>query len=362
MNQTTKLRNAIESDNLNEIKRLIEVEKCDINELDNCGKLLLEYTLSRYRCFSKTLSTIDYLFENGANVNTVTHYNETIIHVAINNVCNDSDIPIIEYFLKKGASIETINSALMYTVKNTETYHNHIHQLIRLLIKYGADINYIDCIDKNSANKRTILMEYCMRYENSLSVVEILVNNGANIHAVDTYGINILTICASLGKDDYVKYFAEYGVNVNNISDNINDSISYSNHDNCLINIYNSIDRLTPLLIAVQKCSYESIKLLIDCGADVNFVSGDVSVLMMACAQNPKFEIIELLVKNNANVNFRNEIGLTPYMILMFKKEYKIAEYIKEIANKDTNMVYITKFTPKRKSTDKVCDNKRIKR
>ncbi|WJS96730.1 ankyrin repeat domain-containing protein [Flavobacterium johnsoniae] len=66
----------------------------------------------------------------------------------------------------------------------------------------------------------------------------------------------------------------------------------------------------SPLTVAISKGDLETVKKFIEYGVDVNQMSEDLSPLMMAARYN-KVEIIKVLLANGARANDKNERGLT---------------------------------------------------
>eukprot|EP01091_Cochliopodium_minus_P016597 TRINITY_DN6271_c0_g1_i1.p1 TRINITY_DN6271_c0_g1~~TRINITY_DN6271_c0_g1_i1.p1 ORF type:complete len:449 (-),score=99.97 TRINITY_DN6271_c0_g1_i1:22-1368(-) len=71
-----------------------------------------------------------------------------------------------------------------------------------------------------------------------------------------------------------------------------------------------------PLLISVMKCHFEVVKYMSENGANLNLrrYTDKGHSLLLACGFDKQYkkEIIEVLVKNKANINFQDEEGFTP--------------------------------------------------
>lgn len=65
------------------------------------------------------------------------------------------------------------------------------------------------------------------------------------------------------------------------------------------------------LLTAATTGDFEKAKQAIENGVDVNYVPRDKSVLFVA-VENKHYDIVDLLLENNANPNIKNRIGWTP--------------------------------------------------
>ncbi|CAM3430244.1 hypothetical protein FLLO111716_09810 [Flavobacterium longum] len=66
----------------------------------------------------------------------------------------------------------------------------------------------------------------------------------------------------------------------------------------------------TPLCNAISKGDFATVKKFVEYGADVNERSNDMTPLMIAARYN-NIEIMNYLLSKGADVNFRNENGMT---------------------------------------------------
>ncbi|MGR3302530.1 MAG: ankyrin repeat domain-containing protein [Candidatus Scalindua sp.] len=144
--------------------------------------------------------------------------------------------------------------------------------IIKLLIEMGADVN--DVNEGGGYITKTALHEAIKR--NSLDIVKILIENGANIETKNINKYTPLQMAAKQGKTDIVEILIEKGADL--------DAVEH-------------ID--TALTMALEKGNYDIAKLLINKGAEVNIYNGRALNL----ADN-NTEIKELLVKNGA-VDYR---------------------------------------------------------
>lgn len=80
-----------------------------------------------------------------------------------------------------------------------------------------------------------------------------------------------------------------------------------SNETSTTVSVYPSA---TPLCNAVSKGDLATVKKFIEYGADINERSNDMTPLMIAARYN-NVEIVEYLLSKGADVNFKNESGMT---------------------------------------------------
>jgi hypothetical protein len=106
----------------------------------------------------------------------------------------------------------------------------------------------------------------------------------------------------------------------------------------------------TPLMFAASNCQYDAIEFLVKKGADPNFHQHGYSVLMSACncmkqTEDVCLKCIQLLLDSGANVNMRQQNGMTPLMIACKKESKKIVEELIK-RNADINTQDVMGWTP----------------
>lgn len=153
----------------------------------------------------------------------------------------------------------------------------------------------------------------CNKSESYLKIVEILLNNGANVNAQDSAGNTPLHYLAKNGNKKIVQLVLKYNPDV---------SIKAVNGD-------------TPLNTAVCWKNFEAVELLVGFGANVNYTKPDgVTVLQQACARYNE-KITKFLFKNGAKIeasswtpfdnilyHFCNKTDERPRRILTFLLKY----------------------------------------
>ena len=130
---------------------------------------------------------------------------------------------------------------------------------------------------------------------------------GMSVNVRDAAGTPMLCIAARSGRKAMIEWLVERGAEINAISK----------------------DRgYSPVMDAVWKSSLDIVDLLIKLGADLNIVSNDgqTALIVATGASNPR--ICELLVKNGANPNFKDRMGMSSLEYAkLFKKQILIPIY-----------------------------------
>jgi uncharacterized protein len=85
----------------------------------------------------------------------------------------------------------------------------------------------------------------------------------------------------------------------------------------------------SPLCAAIIKGDVNAVKVLIEYGLDVNEMSNDFTPLMLAARYN-RVEIVEILLKNGAKVDIKNERGFTAIKYAELSKANESLELLKK--------------------------------
>ena len=171
--------------------------------------------------------------------------------------------------------------------------HNKNIGNIKKLINNGLDINKLD------KDGNTLIIN-AVRYDNKL-LVQLLLENGADVNIKDRNGDTILSIA--------LFYIHEYGYDENILTELLKYDID--------VNIKNKNGE-TPLIYAIKKREYLSIKLLLKYGADVNIKDDENKTPLMYAIiyaiNNKNIPLIELLLEHNADVNIKDNDGNSSLM------------------------------------------------
>lgn len=137
---------------------------------------------------------------------------------------------------KKTQKLEKLESTILI-----ETIKHHQDEIIKYLVKHGADIN------KGNSKGVTPLMFAIMYYPQKMDIIEFLLNHQANYKVRDKDGMTPLTGAVGAGRIESVKILLKHGADVNEI-----------NGRGC-----------SPLLFAIASNNADMFKLLLEKGADL---------------------------------------------------------------------------------------------
>lgn len=131
----------------------------NINELNNDGhRVNALYTYTAYFSVQSNTTFIDFLLENGAQI-------ECNEHSAFFNVVNDNDIKCTKYLISKGANINFVNyfdntvmNFIIHPKANFKNAQERV-QMFDLLLENGLDINLPISHYQDSSSNTTPILE-----------------------------------------------------------------------------------------------------------------------------------------------------------------------------------------------------------
>lgn len=166
--------------------------------------------------------------------------------------------------------------------------------------------------------------------------IKELIDKGAPIDTMAKNGKTALVLAAKLGDIAFLKFLMEKGADVNQ-QDGMGmtalmEACSYGHlnvvnlliKNGAVITIKDFAGTTALWRATTKKNNIEVIKILIDLDADVNLVSHFLgSSVLWNAVDNNQPDIVELLIKNGANINFKMESG---WSLLAWAKEHKYNE------------------------------------
>ncbi|MDR1923702.1 MAG: ankyrin repeat domain-containing protein [Planctomycetaceae bacterium] len=307
---------------------------------------------------------LEYLIENGADVNAKDEQNKTpLAHAVEHALESKEDLKVVEYLLKQKIEINAKDNNGMTPlmavlrkeyVTNTDYTFEKLIKIVQLLINNKADINAKDntnntplhhaafihkmIVFKDKNNQRNGMREVRQKNEKEckeyLELIKLLVKNDADINAKNNDGLTPLVLMISfyhVAKLDLkiLKYMIEQGADSNAKDSNGMTPFQIIVRQNATLNKAESAEffklltehggeidwskdkSITPITWALHNgADVKEIKYFIEHGADVNTKDNvhKKTPLTMAMSDLRKYDekkmrIIECLVQNGADVN-----------------------------------------------------------
>ena len=175
---------------------------------------------------------------------------------------------------------------------------------IQKLVKFGADVNVKDRLWGDT----TALM-YASKY-NKLAIVKFLVENGAEVNAVDNDKRTALMYASSNGEDNkIVHYLLSKGADIN----------------------AKDINGENALMRATSKYQWDIAKFLIEQGININNKNKNGNTALMWFAENGDLDKVQYLISKGADINAKNNDGKTAFMIALDKGKLEVAEFLESV-------------------------------
>lgn len=143
-------------------------------------------------------------------------------------------------------------------------------------------------------------------------ISQLFVDAGMSVNERDSAGTPMLCIAARSGRTEMIKWLVSLGADI----DAVSKDRGYS-----------------PVMDAVWKSSTEIVELMINYGANLNFISNDGQTALIVATGATNLKICELLVKNGADPTVKDRMGMSALEYAkLFKKQSLVelySEYVK---------------------------------
>lgn len=230
-----------------------------------------------------------------------------------------NNIEAVKYFISKGADVdlkaEPLSSSFakglfMCRRKNPPllmAIHQDNQEIIDVLIQNGANVNAIGC---GAATALHIAVQ-----SKNIEATKKLLQAGADVNAIDErdetplsknlQDVEMVNLLKSAGAKENIFAFI-HRHDLKNIKRLIKEGVD----------VKSNIGHKTIMTHAVEAGDVETIKTLIEAGADINVLdkTEDSFPLKVAC-DNGKYDIVKILVDNGADVNLKNKYNRTALIL-----------------------------------------------
>ena len=284
----------------------------EVNMIDKCGGTPLFMAI-----LASNIKMIELLIDNGANVNLANKKGFCPLHIAVSIGHQE----VIEMLISNGACINSetdsgdkpmhavsYNLFGRYTIDQCKKDYSNI---IKQLKKYGC------CVDDKNKNGVTAL-HLAVQYGN-ITLVKALIENGANIHAIDDAGNAPLHYAMCTGEQfyeftynnpDIVVKFEEYETR---LSEHLNYCCFYMEHEDSMRIRCKSFD---------PECSSKIIEKLIMSGANINMKNSLGMTPLYLAVILDVLDAVKMLLKLDADIEEKRD-NVTPLYRSVVKYVYE---------------------------------------
>jgi len=257
---------------------------CQFNELD----------LLKYSILKNWLNMVRLLINSGADIERKDKNSNTPLSCAV----RAGSIDILKELVQAGVNLKVRDengyTPLIYAVKRRSTV------IINYLISQGVEIN-----EKDNEGY-TALMHAVDAPNNSMDVIECLINNGADINVFSNQQLSPLLLAAKNNDYEAARYLVGNGANIN-AKDNGG---------------YNS------LMYAILNHNIPLIKFLIDNGISINERNCRDFTALMIASENGYINIVKYLVEHGADISVKVKKHTTAIKLASKRKHYEVVNYL----------------------------------
>lgn len=276
-----------------------------------------------FACLRGNYKAVEILAEAGCDINCVNEGDWSPLIIA----ANEGYIESARLLLKKKANTE-IKGWENWTPLRYAALKGHV-DLCRLLLENGADGNTL-------GGGAPILAESASK--KNLKIIELLVENGAVVDAVNAEGWTALQKASMAGHTDIVTYLLDHGANINHTN--------VFGHTSILLAAQSGFAKLVQLLIdrgadlhrattdnwTPIHLSYnhlETTRVLMENGADANRIANDYTPLYLAASEN-QIEVVKVLLSFDPDLEIRYQTGYTVLGIATLRGYTKVVRLLLE--------------------------------
>lgn len=290
--QAGPIADAAKSNDIDSVRRLIS-ERVDVNEPQVDGATALHWAVQ-----ADDIDMAKLLLDAGADPNVRNRVGAPPILAAALN----GSSAMLKLLLDKGADVEMTVSATGDTPLMLAA-RTGIIDAVQVLLDHGADVNAVE------GWGRTTPLMWAVA-ENHADVAKLLLSKGANIEARSVY------IPPDTGRG-----FAG-ALPRDRRPEELGPQIFASGE-------------LTPLLIAARDGHFDSVKLLVDSGADINAIAADGKNALGLAIFNGSYDIANYLVDKGIDVNQADAQRFTPLFWAVDRRNMETAPNFPWVVTED---------------------------
>ena len=266
-----------------EIFKLLVLKGANVNSKNWRGQTPLQLA-SKKGC----LDMVKILLSRGAIVNsqTVNHHHYSALHFA----CREGHFQVVQELCHRGAPIEATTKKGL-TALHIASFKGHL-DIVKALFERSADVNVKNCYGASPIQ---------LAAENgSLEVIKFLISKGVKIISRTQKRMTLLHIASQNGHSGVIQFLLSHHQEQQNLGGQISPQRQIS------------AERDTIRVWALIESRNE------DCFTPLHLA-----------ASSGHRDVVELLVKNKANIYARNKMNKTARDLALQNHHYEVAKYLK---------------------------------
>eukprot|EP00938_MAST-03A_sp_MAST-3A-sp1_P005039 g5039.t1 len=240
--------------------------------------------------------------------------------------CQKSDWKRHKKVCKKATKKKTTNDSKVSDAWFTAVAAGDLVVTNQMIRKYGSDVMNL------RREPRNCTALHLAAYYRKVDIVKVLIQNGADVNAVEQNKQTALQYAAAFGHADVAKVLLQ------NSDADVDYSYFASHEEKNVSALYMAttrghVDVMKVLLqngacvntVHVMNCSLlhlasinndvAAVKLLIDHGADVDALNSTSSTPLNVATSEGNVDVVKILLQNNANFSNKNSDGLTALQV-----------------------------------------------
>lgn len=158
----------IEKNDIDAVRKRVLADKKILSYINRCGSPL------HHAARKGSFEIVKILVELGADIRIQDSHSSTPLFSAV----ADRRYDMVRYFLLKGSDPNGTNGNAFLLDKATQ---NNDLKMMKLLLEFGADVNYVASVDKNNALHTAVT-------GNHLELVKFLIDQKINVNQVNVMG------------------------------------------------------------------------------------------------------------------------------------------------------------------------------
>jgi ankyrin repeat protein len=235
------------------------------------------------------------LLKQRVDVNVASADGTTALHWAVRH----DDAALVDRLLRAGANPGTANRYGVTPI--ALACENGSAAIVDRLIKAGVSADSTDPFGETA-------LHTCARTGNP-AAVKVLLAHGASVDPVEAWrGQTPLMWAAAEGHTEVMKLLIEAGADVNARSRIIKWERQRTDEPR---DKWLPPGGLTPLLLAAREGRTESVRVLLDAGADINIADPDRHTALTLALINGHLDVAALLIERGIDVNLADKVGRT---------------------------------------------------